>query len=123
MPFDFKCPTCEKELMGGSCALTLCAAKGWRNVPGCTFLCDCHYPVKAKDVRTQIFKKDFSFKDNNINATANAYIYCQRKNQGHVYYGTYDTCVTGNGTTAASMSIQALQNSTKDHENIFERYN
>jgi len=46
-------------------------------------------------------------------ATENAYIYCENnQGQGHVYYGTYDECVIGNGLAASGMS------SCK----IFERY-
>ena len=45
----------------------------------------------------------------------NAYIFCQNSGN-HVYYGTYDTCVRGNGYTAKAMdSNETLK--------VFNRYN
>ena len=65
----------------------------WRKVPGCVSMCKCGYPVRAKEVRDNIFKKVVA-EDGKPH-----YIYCERSSdgQGHVYYGTRDQCLKGNG--------------------------
>ena len=60
-------------------------------------MCPCGYPVRAKEVRDNIYGSKI---DEDRNSNENAYIYCQKGNQGHVYYGTYSKHVEGNGRTA-----------------------
>jgi len=73
-------------------------------------MCSCKYPVRAKEVRAKVFR---DYIDDDTEATDNAYIYCEtEKEQGHVYYGTFSTCVTGNDLSAEEMT------SCK----VFERY-
>jgi len=110
---SFTCPDCKTKMEGMNCAHTLCRAMGWKNKPGCVSLCKCKYPVRAKEVRDKIFKVEYSFLDNNTSATSNAFIYCETSGgQGHVYYGTYTSCVKGNGLSASGMSSCS----------IFDRY-
>jgi len=108
---SFVCDICNTTIPGSNCAYTLSRACDWKNISGCYAACRCGYPVRAKEVREHIFKGHP--KDNNKEATTNTYIYCETDNgQGHVYYGTYNNCVKGNGHTASNMSSVAL----------FERY-
>lgn len=81
---------------------------GWKHISGCVSMCKCGYPVRAKEVKANIFS---GYLDSNRNATTNAFIYCQKGNGGHVYYGTYSNCVRGNNYTASQMGAE-----------IFERY-
>lgn len=65
-------------------------------------MCKCKYPVRAKEVRDKIFT---NYIDNDTNSNQSAFIYCETDNgQGHVYYGTYSNCETGNGLSASGMS-------------------
>ena len=57
----------------------------------------------------------FSQIDSDKSSTTYAFIYCQNSGN-HVYYGTYSTCVTGNGYTAEQMN-------NNEKLTIFNRYN
>jgi hypothetical protein len=106
---SFKCLVCGKEISGSNCAYTLAYKKGWKKIPGCYYDCKCGFPVRAKEIRNSVYNK---FLDNDRKGSE-AYIYCETENgQGHVYYGTFDSCIIGNGLAASGMS------SCK----VFERY-
>ena len=94
---SFNCIDCGTKITGMKCAYTLSRVHGWRNIPGCVIVCHCRYPVRAKDVRDFIYGSKI---DEDRNSNENAYIYCEKDKQGHVYYGTYSTCIKGNGLTA-----------------------
>ena len=97
---SFNCPDCGTSIPGTNCALELSRQRGWRNVSGCYAHCKCGYPVRTKELRVN----KFSYIDSNEKSTSNAFIYCENsRGQGHVYYGTFDTCVNGNGYTAKAM--------------------
>ncbi len=107
---SFDCHDCGTNIPGTNCAFTLSREMGWRNKESCYSHCPCGYPVRSKDMRKNIFT---GLIDNDQKATEDAFIYCETETGGgHVYYGTYSTCTTGNGTTASMMSSCA----------IFERY-
>ena len=106
---SFKCGDCPTTIPGTNCAHALSKAEGWRKKPGCYYHCECGYPVRAKEVRDHIFK---GYIDDDKKAAANAYIYCESNGGGHVYYGTFNSCVRGNGLAASG-----LQNCT-----VFHRY-
>ena len=60
--------------------------------------------------------KAFHFQiDSDKKSKVNAYIFC-RNSDDHVYYGTYDTCVRGNGYTAKAMD-------SNETLCVFNRYN
>lgn len=99
---SFKCKDCGTEIPGTNCAYELSRQEGWTKKAGCYYHCSCGYPVRANDVRNNIFS---SFIDGDKKASGNAYIYVKNNNnQGHVYYGTYNSCVRGNGLSASGMS-------------------
>ena len=103
----FTCPDCDTYINGTNCAHSLSRKKGWKKISGCTSLCKCGYPVRSKDVRKYIYSGTY---DKDKKKTG--YIYCEDYNGGgHVYYGTYDKCVIGNGTAAKDTTVY-----------IFERY-
>lgn len=107
---SFTCPDCNTTIPGSNCAHTLSRLSGWRDKPNCTYMCPCKYPVRAKEVRLYIFTGKI---ESDKTTNDKAYIYCETDSgQGHVYYGTYNVCVTGNGTAAVGLS------SCK----VFERY-
>ena len=96
----FKCFDCQTEILGTSCAYVLSRQMEWKNIPGCYSHCRCGYPVRAKELRDN----KFDFIDSDKNTDIPAFIYCENpRGQGHVYYGTYDTCDVGNGYTAKQM--------------------
>ena len=97
---SFSCKDCGREIPGTDCAYTLSRIMGWKHRPGCYAHCPCGYPIRAKEVKNNIFA---DYLDSDKNSSINAYIYCEN-NGGHVYYGTYDECVRGNGYTASNMS-------------------
>ena len=106
----FKCHACKVLIPGTNCAYELSYQMGWKKKPGCTNFCSCGYPVRAKDIRSNLFS---SYIDNDRKATSNAFIYCENNaGNGHVYYGTFNNCVKGNGLAASGMSSV----------NVFERY-
>ena len=105
-PMSFTCDDCETTITGSDCAHSLSAYEGWKNVSGCVSMCPCKYPVRAKEIREHVFS---GFIDNDKKASENAYIYCEWACGGHVYYGTYGTCVNGNGTSAEGMAVRALR--------------
>ncbi|KAL6074105.1 NADH dehydrogenase [Balamuthia mandrillaris] len=107
---SFACVDCGTTIPGADCAYTLAQAEGWKKKAGCYAHCRCGYPVRAKELRPHVFR---GLKDNDRKATANAYIYCETDHgQGHVYYGTFESCVRGNRLAAAEMTSCKL----------FERY-
>ena len=69
-------------------------------------MCSCKYPVRAKELRDNVFT---GYLDDSRTATGNAYIYCETSSGGgHVYYGTFSSCVRGNGLAAKDMSSCAV---------------
>ncbi len=73
---EFNCKDCGTVIEGTDCAYTLSRAKGWKKMAGCTACCPCGYPVRAKEVRDNIFG---TLIDNNPQASGNAYIYCKNE--------------------------------------------
>ena len=107
---SFICPDCKTTINGTNCAHELSRLLGLKNKAGCVAVCPCEYPVRAKEMRSNIFS---GYIDSDRKSTVNAFIYCETATGGgHVYYGTYDTVVKGNGLSASKMSSVA----------IFERY-
>lgn len=107
---SFPCHDCKASIPGTDCAYELSYQEGWKKKSGCTPYCRCGYPIRAKEIRSNLFT---SYLNNDRKATSNAYIYCETDGgQGHVYYGTFNNCVKGNGLAASGMS------SVK----VFERY-
>ena len=107
---SFNCLDCATSIPGSNCAYTLSRSFGWKKKPGCYYHCHCGYPVRAKEIRNNVFT---SYIDDDKKTSSNACIYCENNSgQGHVYYGTFDSCSTGNGLSASGMS------SVK----VFERY-
>ena len=98
---NFDCTDCGTNIPGTNCAYTLSRSNNWKKVPGCYYHCHCGYPVRAKEVRDNIYGSKI---DGDRNSNENAYIYCEKNGGGHIYYGTYNTCVQGNGYTAQSMN-------------------
>ena len=107
MEKSFECPDCHTKISGTNCAHELSRQIEWKNKPNCVTMCPCRYPVRAKELRDHVFT---GFLDDNREATDNAYIYCAIKvegsdhENGHVYYGTFENCVQGNGRSASKMS-------------------
>ena len=120
---DRTCPDCHKKLTGHNCAWTLCREEGWVAGkdgvhPNMAVQCDCKYPVKASGVRDEIFKKKYQLLDTNRAATRDAFIYCSKETQGHVYFGTWSHSAKGNGTTADNWPLNK-----EDYDNTkYERY-
>ena len=111
---SFTCPDCGKIIPGTNCAFSLSRAFEWTKIAGCYYHCKCGYPVRAKELRDNKFK----LIDNNKSSKSDAFIYCENKNgQGHVYYGTFDQCVEGNGYTADDM-----KNNNNGSIRFFGRY-
>lgn len=105
---SFECHDCSTSIPGSNCAYELSYAMGWKKKAGCYAHCKCGYPVRAKEVRDNIFPGKLN---SDKNATTNAYIYCETSSGGgHVYYGTYNTCVKGNGLSASRMSSCSVFN-------------
>ena len=99
---SFNCYKCGTKIPGTNCAYDLSYKKGWKKKVGCYAHCHCGYPVRAKEVRNNIFS---GYLNGDKKSNSNSYIYVENNNgQGHVYYGTYNYCHTGNGTTASDMS-------------------
>ena len=97
---SFKCHDCKTEIPGTNCAYQLSYEMGWKAITGCAWYCKCKYPIRAKELRDN----KFSFIDGDKKSTKSAYIYCENPSgQGHVYFGTFDTCDKGNGYTAKQM--------------------
>ncbi|EFA74605.1 NADH dehydrogenase [Heterostelium album PN500] len=95
---SFNCPDCNTSVPGSNCAFSLSRSKGWKNKSGCESYCKCGYPIKAKQLRTNVFS---SFLNNDRAANSDAYIYCETSGgQSHVYYGTFNSCSIGNGLPA-----------------------
>lgn len=98
---SFKCLDCGAEITGTNCAYSLSRKyqiKGPINEKH--HWCKCRYPIRAKELRK------FYFKDlvTNFDKDENYFIYCENLNgNGHVYFGTEDKCVEGNGYTASKM--------------------
>ncbi len=107
---SFKCKDCGTEIPGSNCAYELSRQEGWKKKAGCYYHCECGYPVRAKEIRSNIFS---GYIDDDKTSKTNAYIYCETNSgQAHVYYGTYNNCVRGNGLSGSGMSSC----------NVFERY-
>lgn len=97
----FMCEVCPNmKIKGTNCAYSLSRAEGWKTNDKDGYYCYCHIPVKALFVRNNFFGPRI---DSNKAATDHAFIYCQKGGWRHVYYGTYSTCVKGNGYTAEEM--------------------
>ena len=104
---SFKCPDCETTIPGTNCTFELCREKALWDIRGCYYHCRCKYPVRAKEIRYNLFSLFDEPKDD----SEYAYIYCENsKGQGHVYYGTYDHCHIGNGYTAKQMQAKDAGN-------------
>jgi hypothetical protein len=104
---SFECDTCHTIIPGSNCAYLLCKIKGWtkKEFPECYAHCKCGYPVRAKEVRNYIFQKKFPSKSTDRSNTTPGYVYCETRNgAGHVYYGTFNKCIEGNGLAASGMS-------------------
>ncbi|CAB9509836.1 expressed unknown protein [Seminavis robusta] len=107
---SFVCPDCGTEIPGTNCAHALSRAYGWRDKKGCVYMCRCKYPVRAKELRQHVYRGRI---DNNRSASGNAFVYCETNGGGgHVYYGTFNKCVKGNGLAASGMTSVS----------VFERY-
>lgn len=109
MQKNFSCPDCKTNINGTNCSFSLCRDSGIKNIQGCYAGCQCGYPVRAKELRNNYFKKNFSkcSKDKSDNQVG--YVYCENNNgQGHVYYGSFNDCRRGNGLAAQGMSSVAL---------------
>ena len=53
----FECKDCGTDIPGTkNCAHELSRLNNWRNKPGCYSHCKCGYPVRAKEVRNNIYK-------------------------------------------------------------------
>ena len=98
----FSCPDCGTHMEGSDCAHSLSRQKGLRKKAGCTALCQCGYPVNAKQVRKNLFS-GLVTKDKNSSACG--YVYCETGGgEGHVYYGTFKNCQAGNNLPAGGLS-------------------
>lgn len=53
---SFNCLDCKTAIPGTNCAYTLSREMGWKHKHGCYAHCHCGYPVRAKEVRDNIFK-------------------------------------------------------------------
>jgi len=71
------------------------------------YWCKCKYPIRAKDVRKYIFRDKRPISDKT--SKVDAFIYCEVKGGGHVYKGTYDTCIQGNNTTAKDINADYFE--------------
>ncbi|KAH3731320.1 NADH dehydrogenase [Pelomyxa schiedti] len=107
---SFVCVDCGVVIPGTNCAHELSRQQNWRNKPGCYAYCPCGYPVRAKDIRDNVFTPPtMQFLDHDRGATSDAFIYCENNDGGgHVYYGTFAECRVGNGFPAAKMSSVAV---------------
>jgi hypothetical protein len=86
----------------------LSRAKQWRHKEGWYAHCPGGYPVRSRDLRDRVFN---GFINNDHEAREDAYIYCETEvGGGHVYFGTFETCVVGNGLPASKMSSCAIFN-------------
>jgi len=103
---SFDCPDCKTNIPGTNCAHELSRLMRWTKKAGCYSYCPCGYPVRAKDIRDNVFS---GFIDSNREATEEALIYCETNNGGgHVYFGTYNTVSKGNGKAASNLSSCAV---------------
>jgi len=111
MSCTIKCPSCGTSMIGnGGCALTLSYLENFKNKPNCFSGCRCGYPIRSKEVRKYIFK---NYINGDKNSNEISYCYCETRNGiGHVYKGTFNKCVVGNGLCGARMGSCV----------IFERY-
>ena len=99
---SFDCPVCGSQITGTDCAFTLSRICGVKALQNSHSWCTCRWVIRAKEVRDHYFS---GYINDDQNATAYAYIYCETiGGEGHVYYGNFDTCSKGNGTTASNMS-------------------
>ena len=111
----FLCSKCNIVMSGVNSAHSLSLEEGWKDKPGCAYKCKCKYPVRAEEIRKNVFETCIGYNKDSI---VNAYIYCEdQKNQAHVYYGTYSKCVRGNGYTAKQMARRSRKGLK-----TFERY-
>ena len=74
----------------------------WKHKLGCVCISKYKYPVRNKEVRSNIFEGcDINY---NTFSHANTCICCKdRNNQDHFYCGTHSKCVRGNGCTERQM--------------------
>ena len=113
---SFKCPYCETMIPGTNCTFDLCRQEGLWDIRGCNYHCKCKFPVRAKEIRDNLFALFDEPKDD----TGFAYIYCENsKGQIHVYYGSYGYCSSGNGYTAKQMQARDAE---KTGTFTFRRY-
>ena len=100
----FKCKTCSADIDGTNCAYMLSYLSKVKANKASHSWCKCGWIIRAKETKDYYFS---GYIDDDKNSNVNAYIYCaiivDSKERGHVYYGTYDTCVTGNNYTAKQM--------------------
>jgi len=108
----FPCRECGSPITGTNCAYELSFQNQWKSAGDkdkLTWWCKfcSQTPINAKQVRTNIFrdKRTTSDKDSKVDA----FIYCEVKGGGHVYKGTYDKCVQGNGTTAKDINADLFE--------------
>eukprot|EP01084_Bolivina_argentea_P184618 318404_1 len=70
----FKCKDCGTKMPGTNCAYELSRQKGWTKKNGCYYHCSCGYPIRAKEIRNNIFS---GYINSDKNAKQNTYIYCE----------------------------------------------
>lgn len=103
---SFDCLDCGETINGTNCAYMLSYNMGWKKKPRCLAMCKCGYPVRAKELRDNVFK---DFLDEDKFSIVDAFIYCEKAGGGHVYYGTYKKCTSGNGYTAEAMNAPTFR--------------
>uniref|UniRef100_A0A915EM36 Uncharacterized protein n=1 Tax=Ditylenchus dipsaci TaxID=166011 RepID=A0A915EM36_9BILA len=82
--------------------------KGWMDeFPTLCLCCPAGRPIRQKELRDQVFNSERKMPEKYEIAT-NVFLYCEKKIDGvmqeHVYFGTKDVCVEGDGRSADDFS-------------------
>uniref|UniRef100_A0A915CPI4 Uncharacterized protein n=1 Tax=Ditylenchus dipsaci TaxID=166011 RepID=A0A915CPI4_9BILA len=82
--------------------------KGWMDeFPTLCMCCPAGRPIRQKELRDQVFNSERKMPEKYEIAT-NVFLYCEKKIDGvmqeHVYFGTKDVCVEGDGRSADDFS-------------------
>ena len=103
---SFYCEDCDEEIEGTDSAYELArnSSPQWKDVPYVFPGCECGYPIRPFQVKDQIFT---NFLDSDKEATSDAYIFCSNSSGEHVYYGTFENCVRGNGVSAKQFELDS----------------
>ena len=100
---SFNCKKWGAKITGMNCAYELALYFKVKAKKTKHSWCKCRIPIRANEIKEKYYD---GYLDDDMDATDYKFIYWKTsEGTGHVYFGTYEECIHGNGWPASSFSI------------------